>query len=251
MVNILSAIFRIHRSIMSSTYNGMPQLASQFGDYQDNRSSRQALTSQILSSKALHSWVYPQSTLPATVISVLTSSATEGGCQIKTLTHINCFLFPSFFLFLTFSLFICGDRFYKKTATGVGGFFSESLLHASKEHMQYFLWYFSAHVLLNHFLFFHTALYSVFFPQTRNIMCKISILLFPRIIIVETYYLDLVDVTGCLLIFILTRSPHCILKDACNMWIMRKLLSVELYASLHFFSQWKYSLLKLHLNIEF
>ncbi|KAG5243856.1 protein downstream neighbor [Salix suchowensis] len=52
--------------------------ASQFGDSQDNRSSGQALTSQILSSKALHSWVYPQSTLPAAVISVLTSSATEG-----------------------------------------------------------------------------------------------------------------------------------------------------------------------------
>ncbi|KAF9680768.1 hypothetical protein SADUNF_Sadunf06G0155900 [Salix dunnii] len=74
------SVNRIHRSIMSSTYNGMPQLASQFGDYQDNRSSRQALTSQILSSKALHSWVYPQSTLPAAVISVLTSSATEGVC---------------------------------------------------------------------------------------------------------------------------------------------------------------------------
>ncbi|KAJ6743136.1 DOWNSTREAM NEIGHBOR OF SON [Salix viminalis] len=72
------SVNRIHRSIMSSTYNGMPQLASQFGDSQDNRSSRQALTSQILSSKALHSWVYPQSTLPAAVISVLASSATEG-----------------------------------------------------------------------------------------------------------------------------------------------------------------------------
>ncbi|KAB5552901.1 hypothetical protein DKX38_010212 [Salix brachista] len=72
------SVNRIHRSIMSSTYNGMPQLASQFGDSQDNRSSRQALTSQILSSKALHSWVYPQSTLPAAVISVITSSATEG-----------------------------------------------------------------------------------------------------------------------------------------------------------------------------
>ncbi|KAJ6382372.1 hypothetical protein OIU77_030927 [Salix suchowensis] len=72
------SVNRIHRSIMSSTYNGMPQLASQFGDSQDNRSSGQALTSQILSSKALHSWVYPQSTLPAAVISVLTSSATEG-----------------------------------------------------------------------------------------------------------------------------------------------------------------------------
>ncbi|KAJ6923929.1 hypothetical protein NC652_017293 [Populus alba x Populus x berolinensis] len=133
------SVNRIHRSIMSSTYNGMPQLAFQFGDSQDNRSSGQALASQILSSKALHSWVYPQSTLPAAVISVLTSSATEGGCQIKTIILINCFLLPSSFLFLTFLLFICGHRFYKKTATGVGGFFSESLLHASKEHLQYFL----------------------------------------------------------------------------------------------------------------
>ncbi|KAG6770291.1 hypothetical protein POTOM_025968 [Populus tomentosa] len=72
------SVNRIHRSIMSSTYNGMPQLAFQFGDSQDNRSSGQALASQILSSKALHSWVYPQSTLPAAIISVLTSSATEG-----------------------------------------------------------------------------------------------------------------------------------------------------------------------------
>ncbi|XP_061954766.1 uncharacterized protein LOC133676959 [Populus nigra] len=68
----------IHRSIMSSTYNGMPQLASQFGDSKDSSSSGQAMTSQILSSKALHSWVYPQSTLPPAVISVLTSSAIEG-----------------------------------------------------------------------------------------------------------------------------------------------------------------------------
>ncbi|CAK7342145.1 unnamed protein product [Dovyalis caffra] len=68
----------IHRSIMSSTYNGMPQLASEFGDSKDNSSWGQALTSQIHSSKALHSWVYPQSTLPSAVISVLTSSATEG-----------------------------------------------------------------------------------------------------------------------------------------------------------------------------
>lgn len=63
---------------MSSTYNGMPQLASQFGDSKDSSSSGQAMTSQILSSKALHSWVYPQSTLPPAVISVLTSSAIEG-----------------------------------------------------------------------------------------------------------------------------------------------------------------------------
>jgi hypothetical protein len=91
---------------MSSTYNGMPQLASQFGDSKDSSSSGQAMTSQILSSKALLSWVYPQSTLPPAVISVLTSSAIEGGCQIKTLTHTRPFLFPSSFPFLMFSLFI-------------------------------------------------------------------------------------------------------------------------------------------------
>jgi hypothetical protein len=114
VVNIFFANFRIHRSIMSSTYNGMPQLASQFGDSQDNRSSGQALASQILSSKALHSWVYPQSTLPAAVISVLTLSATEGGCQKKTIIHINCFLLPSSFLFLTFLLLSVDIDFIRK-----------------------------------------------------------------------------------------------------------------------------------------
>lgn len=79
---------------MSSTYNGMPQLASQFGDSKDSSSSGQAMISQILSSKALHSWIYPQSTLPPAVISVLTSSATEGGCQLKTSTHTKPFTIP-------------------------------------------------------------------------------------------------------------------------------------------------------------
>ncbi|KAJ9181255.1 hypothetical protein P3X46_009403 [Hevea brasiliensis] len=68
----------IHRSIMCSVYNGMPQLTSQFGCSKDGSSLGQELTSQILSSKALHSWIYPQSTLPPSVISVLSSQAADG-----------------------------------------------------------------------------------------------------------------------------------------------------------------------------
>lgn len=73
------AIFRLHRSIMSCVYNGMPQFTSHSGCFDDSSSSGTTLASQILSSKALHSWVYPQSSLPPSLISVLTSSATEGG----------------------------------------------------------------------------------------------------------------------------------------------------------------------------
>jgi hypothetical protein len=41
----------------------------------------------------------------------------------------------------------------------MGGFFSKSLLHASKEHLQYFLWYVSALILLI-YLFSRPALNS-------------------------------------------------------------------------------------------
>eukprot|EP00257_Ricinus_communis_P018984 XP_015577833.1 protein downstream neighbor of Son [Ricinus communis] len=68
----------IHRSILGSAYNAIPQLTSQFGCSEDSSGSGQALTSQILSSKALHSWVYPQCILPPSVISVLSSQAAEG-----------------------------------------------------------------------------------------------------------------------------------------------------------------------------
>ncbi|XP_057999693.1 uncharacterized protein LOC110650472 isoform X3 [Hevea brasiliensis] len=68
----------IHRSIMCSVYNGMPQLSSQTSCSIDGSSSGQSLTSQSLSSKVLHSWIYPQSTLPPSVISVLSSQAAEG-----------------------------------------------------------------------------------------------------------------------------------------------------------------------------
>lgn len=73
-----SSVNWIHRSIMSCVYNGLPQFTSHSGCVDDSSSSGTTLASQILSSKALHSWVYPQSSLPPSLISVLTSSATEG-----------------------------------------------------------------------------------------------------------------------------------------------------------------------------
>ncbi|KAK0584310.1 hypothetical protein LWI29_010987 [Acer saccharum] len=71
------SVNRIHRSIMSSVYNGLPWF-TRSGCSEDRSSSGVASTTQILSSKALHSWVYPQSTLPPSLISVLTSSAADG-----------------------------------------------------------------------------------------------------------------------------------------------------------------------------
>ncbi|CAN1772578.1 Protein downstream neighbor of son homolog [Linum perenne] len=67
----------LHRSMTSSTYNSSPQFMFQQGYVEDNNGLLQTLTSQICSSKSLHSWIYPQSTLPPAVISVLTSSAAE------------------------------------------------------------------------------------------------------------------------------------------------------------------------------
>ncbi|XP_050227441.1 uncharacterized protein LOC126677049 isoform X2 [Mercurialis annua] len=72
-----SSVNWIHRSIMSSAYNGMPQIASQLCSNKDGIGSGQAWTSHILSSKALHSWVYPQCTLPPSVILVLSSQVAE------------------------------------------------------------------------------------------------------------------------------------------------------------------------------
>ncbi|KAJ4705446.1 Protein downstream neighbor of Son [Melia azedarach] len=72
-----SSVNWIHRSMMCSVYNGLPQFRSHSGCSGDSSSSGIMLASQILSSKALHSWVYPQSSLPSSLISVLTSAATE------------------------------------------------------------------------------------------------------------------------------------------------------------------------------
>jgi hypothetical protein len=158
-------------------------------------------------------------------------------------------LFSTPFLLSLFNVlaFICGHRFYKKTATGVGGFFSESLLHASKEHLQYFLWYFSAHVLLNLFYFLILLYILVLFPQTCNIMCKISILLFPRIIIVETYYLDLVDVIGCVCLSIFWLA-HLLSKTAIWYIVYWKILVT--CESCESFYLWSYMLFSISLANE-
>ncbi|XP_065622768.1 uncharacterized protein LOC111991103 [Quercus suber] len=73
-----SPVNRIHRSIISGT---MPQFTFQFGHSEDQNNSHSSVltsTSHVLSSKVMHSWVYPQSTLPSSLISVLISSAAEG-----------------------------------------------------------------------------------------------------------------------------------------------------------------------------
>ncbi|XP_009116150.1 protein downstream neighbor of Son isoform X2 [Brassica rapa] len=72
----------LHRSIMSSTYNGMPQLNSLSCNVvnQDNSSgSGSAVVSQVLNSMSLHSWIYPQSTLPPCIISALLTSGPDRG----------------------------------------------------------------------------------------------------------------------------------------------------------------------------
>ncbi|XP_031267800.1 protein downstream neighbor of son homolog [Pistacia vera] len=73
-----SSVHLIHRSMMCGVYNGLPQFTSHSVGSEDRSSMGITLSSQILSSKALHSWVYPQSSLPPSLISVLTSSAKEG-----------------------------------------------------------------------------------------------------------------------------------------------------------------------------
>lgn len=73
-----SPVNRIHRSIISGT---MPQFTFQFGHSEDQNNSHSSVltsTSHVLNSKVMHSWVYPQSTLPSSLISVLISSAAEG-----------------------------------------------------------------------------------------------------------------------------------------------------------------------------
>ncbi|GAV63900.1 hypothetical protein CFOL_v3_07418 [Cephalotus follicularis] len=71
----------IQRSIMCGASNGMSQFLSQSGCMEDhNISSSSGLTQtpEGLSSKALYSWVYPQSILPPSLMSVLASSTVEG-----------------------------------------------------------------------------------------------------------------------------------------------------------------------------
>ncbi|OMO95037.1 Donson [Corchorus capsularis] len=76
-----SSVNWLNRAMMCGTYNGMPQLKSQSG-WSENQNissaSQTRFASQVLDSKALHSWIYPQSTLPPSIVSILASSACEG-----------------------------------------------------------------------------------------------------------------------------------------------------------------------------
>uniref|UniRef100_A0A1J3EC18 Protein downstream neighbor of Son n=1 Tax=Noccaea caerulescens TaxID=107243 RepID=A0A1J3EC18_NOCCA len=72
----------LHRSTMGSTYNRMPQLKSlscNVVNQDDGSGSGSAVVSQVLNSMSLHSWVYPQSTLPPFIISALVASGPERG----------------------------------------------------------------------------------------------------------------------------------------------------------------------------
>ncbi|XWS66537.1 hypothetical protein CRYUN_Cryun05aG0208200 [Craigia yunnanensis] len=72
---------RLNRSMMCGTYNGMPQFTSHSGCSEDKNissASEARLASQVLDFEALHSWVYPQSTLPPSLMSILVSAAADG-----------------------------------------------------------------------------------------------------------------------------------------------------------------------------
>ncbi|XP_010554532.1 PREDICTED: uncharacterized protein LOC104824220 isoform X2 [Tarenaya hassleriana] len=75
-----SPVTWFHRSIMGSTYNGLPQLKSPSGNalnHDSSSSSGSAVIPQVLNSLALHSWVHPQSTLPPFIISALAASGQD------------------------------------------------------------------------------------------------------------------------------------------------------------------------------
>ncbi|CAH8381607.1 unnamed protein product [Eruca vesicaria subsp. sativa] len=77
-----SSLHWLHRSIMGSTYNGMPQLKSlscNVVNEDNSNGSGSAVVSQVLNSMSLHSWVYPQSTLPSFIISALITSGPDRG----------------------------------------------------------------------------------------------------------------------------------------------------------------------------
>ncbi|XP_022747444.1 protein downstream neighbor of Son-like isoform X2 [Durio zibethinus] len=76
-----SSVNWLNRSMMCGMYNGMPQFTSHLGSSEDpniSSVSQIRLASQVLNSKALHSWIYPQSTLPPSLISILVSAAADG-----------------------------------------------------------------------------------------------------------------------------------------------------------------------------
>lgn len=73
-------ISRIYRSIMHHDYESLHTSTSSCSKDQGFRSSLGiASSSSDFHSKALHSWIYPQSTLPPSLVSVLISSAAAKG----------------------------------------------------------------------------------------------------------------------------------------------------------------------------
>ena len=70
--------FRFHRLLMGDTYNGITPFSFQFG-YLGNQSIGFTSNSPASTdSCSLSSWIYPQSLLPPSVISVLSSSIGRG-----------------------------------------------------------------------------------------------------------------------------------------------------------------------------
>ena len=94
-------LFRFHRLITCATSRAVAQFAcaSQLGCLGNRKTSCLSELSSTIpvvnNVRALHSWVYPQSSLPPSVISALTLSSAEGGlAEILTLYKIKfCFLF--------------------------------------------------------------------------------------------------------------------------------------------------------------
>lgn len=84
---LLVLVLRIHKSIKRSAY---PSVNS-FDDQNKSRSSGLISTSEVISSKLLHSWVHPQSTLPPSLIQVLTSSTAERG-ELNNFRYLSNFL---------------------------------------------------------------------------------------------------------------------------------------------------------------
>lgn len=87
---------------MSSTYNGMPQLN------QDNSSvSGSDVVNQVLNSMSLHSWVYPQSTLPPSMISAYIKSGPGRGLlmRVQELCLLSVIFLVNFIKRFSFLLF--------------------------------------------------------------------------------------------------------------------------------------------------
>ena len=76
----------------------MPQLAFQNSYFRSQN---------VRGSDGLHSWIYPQSILPPSVISVLSSSTSDGGCESVFSMPIYGFFFLLFLSQLSLCSFLC------------------------------------------------------------------------------------------------------------------------------------------------